>query len=101
MRALEMHQKASTRAFVAFSEDKINSFKKENREGWRNIANLCEKSAHIVLERLLFRHPPAFDGFPGSIQQMQLVPVQLLHGLNRWNPLFPFEETRRSTVCLA
>jgi hypothetical protein len=41
-----------------------------------------------VLERLLFRHPPAFDGFLGSIQQMQLVPVSLRHGLNRRNPSF-------------
>lgn len=29
---------------------------------------------------------------------MQLVPVQLLHGLNRWNPLFPFEETREYSL---
>jgi len=34
-----MYQKVSTRAFAAFPEDEINSFKKENREDWRRIVN--------------------------------------------------------------
>jgi hypothetical protein len=33
-----------------------------------------------LLGTLLFRSPSALDGFPGSIQQMQLVPVSLLQG---------------------
>ena len=55
----------------------------------------------MLLGTLLFRHPSVLDGFPGSIQQMQLVPVSLLQGWIVGNPLFPFEETCRSKVCLA